>query len=82
MKQKMAREAKKAGEAPPVPVPPGGPAKEQVQKDKNPKKGTCIKYNRGNCKVPNYKWDHSCSTCSKPGCAAWKHDEAAKKKTG
>ena len=85
-KRQLRAAAKKAARSdPPVPVTKTQPGQDQ-SKDKGAGKraaGKCFKFNRGNCKDgKKCKWSHSCSLCEKPGCAAWKHDEAAKKKTG
>ena len=82
-RQRLQRQ-KKTGSPPPVPVPKRGPGiqKTKVKDQKEEQKGKCFKFNRGQCKNKKCKWSHSCSVCEKPGCAAWKHDEAAKKKTG
>ena len=80
----MRAEAKKAAKSDaPVPIPKV-PAGQERTKDKggDKKVGKCFKHNRGNCKDKKCKWAHECSICEKPGCAAWKHDEAAKKKRG
>ena len=53
-----------------------------MEEDKVDKEGKCFKHNRGKRKAVNCKWGHSCSTCGKVGCAAWKHDEAAKGNMG
>ena len=76
---------KKGGSPPPRPVPKkqAGIQKTKTKdKQKGEQQGKCFKFNRGNCKTKNCKWLHARTVCEKPGCAAWKHDEAAKKKTG
>ena len=84
-KKRMRAEAKKAAKSEaPVPITKA-PVGQDRTKDKGGDKlktGKCFKFNRGNCKVKGCKWSHTCSVCEKPGCAAWKHDEAAKRKTG
>ena len=81
----MRAEAKKAAKSEALVPVTKAPAGQDRSKDKGADKlkaGKCFKFNRGNCKDKKCKWTHACSLCEKPGCAAWKHDDAAKKKTG